>query len=428
MQERNKAKSVSGKSKLLLIAGFLFFVNPVPFGFDIIPDVFGCALLFFGLTQLAFFDGSVEEARKSLIYLFAVEAVHLLMMRSVLLTDIASNRMLAVTGFTIVQSILYIIFFKKLFSGISYLAMRRNCNQTLAKCDNTAFLSYLAFFVRLGATLIPELLAILELELSTELDFATIDMINAIIAAKPIVVLLFSLIALGTSIAWIISAIKLLKLLHTEAGTELDREYCTEYTSRPEKVRPKRVKLGCYVIYFALFFALDITFDGIRIIPASAMFLFLFAAALAFKEISEFKHTKRLAIPAFLLVLGTEIHRAMLVPDGAVIIYETELSTVVSAAVLGIAAATVALLCIKGFLCDVSKLSADLGGNEFPTPIHYTVYSITAVLWTAGFVIPYFHSATATPRLLASCVFIWLTVRTVGRVNEEEQERSSYYS
>ena len=74
-------KSLSKKSKLLIIFGFLFFVNPVPAGLDILPDVFGCVLLFFGLTQLSYFDESVEEAKKSLLYLFGVEAIHLLLMR-----------------------------------------------------------------------------------------------------------------------------------------------------------------------------------------------------------------------------------------------------------------------------------------------------------------------------------------------------------
>jgi hypothetical protein len=59
--------------------------------------------------------------------------------------------MLAVTAFSIVEGIVYVIFFKKLFSGISYYAMRNNCNKTLERCDGTAFLSYLAFFIRLGA-------------------------------------------------------------------------------------------------------------------------------------------------------------------------------------------------------------------------------------------------------------------------------------
>ena len=78
-----KQRSVSATSKALLLLGFAFFINPVPFGLDILPDVFGCIALYFGLTQLAYFDGSVEEARKCISYLFIVELIHLLMRRLV---------------------------------------------------------------------------------------------------------------------------------------------------------------------------------------------------------------------------------------------------------------------------------------------------------------------------------------------------------
>ena len=161
-----------------MLIGFAFFINPVPLGLDLIPDVFGCIFIYFGLTQLAFFDGAVEKARKCIFYLFVVEFFNLIFMRSVFLSDIGSNRLLAVTVFSILQGIVYVMAFRLLFSGISYFSMRNNCNQSLKKCDNTAFMTYLAFFVRIAATLIPELLALIEIFLSSEskaeVDFETL--------------------------------------------------------------------------------------------------------------------------------------------------------------------------------------------------------------------------------------------------------------
>ena len=69
MENAKNKKSVSKRSKYFLIFGFLFFVNPAPMGFDLLPDVFGCILLYFGLTQLSFFDGAIENARKNILYL-----------------------------------------------------------------------------------------------------------------------------------------------------------------------------------------------------------------------------------------------------------------------------------------------------------------------------------------------------------------------
>ncbi len=422
-----QGKSISKKSKLLIILGFLFFVNPVPAGLDILPDVFGCVLLFFGLTQLSYFDGSVEEAKKTLLYLFGVEAIHLLLMRSVFLTEIGSNRMLAVTAFSIAEGIIYVIFFKKLFSGISYFSMRNDCEKTLEKCDGAAFLSYLAFFIRIAASLLPELISILELQLNLELDFDTYDAISAVVAVKPLLTVFLSLIALGVSIAWFVSVKKLFSLLHLECGEKIDEIYNNEYTSRPEKTRPKRLKAAAYLVYFAVIFSLDITFDGTRILPASAMFLLLFASSFAFKGISEFKNTRTFALPAFLLLLVTELYRAFLAPYGAIVIYATELWIVAVGAVLAIATATVSLLAVRSFIGDIKKLSSELGTGEVFTGFMWLFYCATVVLWAVGFAIPYLFPTISGSKLVFSGLFIGQTVKTLGGILEKESFNYSLY-
>lgn len=422
-----KAKSVSKKSKLLIILGFLFFINPVPAGLDILPDVFGCVLLFFGLTQLAYFDSSVAEAKRMLIYLFGVEAVHLLLMKSVALTDISSNRLLGVTAFSIAEGIVYVIFFKKLFSGVSYFAMRNNCHKTLEKCDGTAFLSYLAFFIRIAATLLPELIALIELEFYHELDPDTYYAISALVAARPLIVIFLSLIAFGVAIPWFISIRNLFKAIDGEYGERLDTVYSEEYTSRPEKTRPQKLRAAAYTVYFASVFALDITFDGVRILPASAMFLFLFVSTFAFRGLSEFKRTKTLAIPAFLLLLTTEIYRAVFTPYGAIVIYATELWTVIVGAVLAIATAAASLLAIRGFIGDMKKLSSDLKTGELFTGPMWFFYCVITVLWAIGFAIPYLFPSVSSLKLIFSGLFIWQTVKTLGGICEKERYNHSLY-
>ena len=420
-------KSLSKKSKLLIIFGFLFFVNPVPAGLDILPDVFGCVLLFFGLTQLSYFDESVEEAKKSLLYLFGVEAIHLLLMRSVFLTEIGSNRMLAVTAFSIAEGIIYVIFFKKLFSGISYFSMRNDCEKTLEKCDGAAFLSYLAFFIRIVASLLPELISILELQLNLELDFDTYDAISAIVAVKPLLTVFLSLIALGVSVAWFISVKGLFSSIHLECGERIDEIYRNEYSSRPEKTRPKKLKAAAYSVYFAVIFSLDITFDGTRILPTSAMFLLLFVSSFAFKGISEFKSTKVFALPAFLLLLATELYRAFLTPYGAIVIYATELWIVAVGAVLAIVTATVSLLAVRSFIGDMKKLSHELGTGELFTGFMWLFYCVTVVLWAVGFAIPYLFPTISGFKLVSSGLFIWQTVKILGGICEKERYNYSLY-
>lgn len=422
-----KKKSISKRSKLMILLGFLCFVNPTPFGLDVIPDVIGCALLFFGLTQLSFFDGAIEEARKYLLYLFAVEAVHILLMRPMLLTNIGSNRMLGVTALAIVQGIVYLLFFKKLFSGISYFAMRNNCNETLKLCDGSAFMSYLAFYLRIAAMLLPELIAIIELYLYTEIDIDTTDAITAFVSAKPIIVLLLSAISLAASVSWFVSIRKLFVTLHKECGDEIDKRYSAEYSSRPEKTRPKRVRAGGYAFCFSLVFAVDLSFDSIKILPASFMFLFWFASAFVFKGISGFNRTKKLAIPAFLLLLGTEIYKMLLVPYGAVVIYETELYIVIIGTLLAVATMIACMLCVRGLLDDASELSQTLGGKAIEGRFVRIAYTASALFWAAGFAVPFFYPYVSTARLIASGIFIWQTARIFTKITEEEYERSSLY-
>ncbi len=424
-------KSVAKRSKLLLLFGFAFFINPAPLGLDLIPDAFGCILIFFGLTQLAYFDGAVETAKKGVLYLFITEAVRLLLMRAVFLTNIGSNRMLAVTGFSIIEGILYVMIIRNLFGGIEYFSMRNNCNEALSRCDGCAFLTYLAFFVRIAATLVPELLALLEIYLydsaQVEIDFETLDLIGELLNSKIIIVVLFSFISLITSIAWFISFSKLIKCFYSEASETLDERYFSEYSSRPEMVRPRKLRKGCWAIYIAVFFAIDITFDGMRVIPASAMFLLLFIAAWFFKGMNDFKKTKIWAIPAAILMLSTEIFRSLTVPNGAITIYETDLWIVLVNVFLALITASVCLICVRGFLSELRLLSLNLGGSDISVSAPWIAFCITIILWSIGFIVPYFYSYIATARVFAAFFFIWQTVKTTGGIYEEECERVSLY-
>ncbi len=429
---KNKSSSVAKRSKLLLLLGFAFFINPMLRGFDILPDVFGCILIYFGLTQLAYFDGSVDNARECFLYLAAVEAVHLFMMRSVFSSYNSSNRMLAITVLAVVDGILYVLIFRRLFSGINYYSMRNNCNKSLQKCDSTAFLTYLAFFVRLAATLIPELLATVEIYLYAEdnidISLSELDKIADIMTAKPLIEILFFFISAIVGIAWYISFFGLMRSFFAEASEELDLKYTVQYSSKPEKTRATKLRIAIYLLYFALFFAIDFVLGGMRIIPASAMFLILFIASFAFKGISDFKGTKKYSLIAFFLLLGAEIYRHFYLPtEHSIAVYQIDLPHVGVGAAISVIAMAFCLITMREFFKDLNKLSLDLSGKVVPTKTAWICYCILAVLWTAGYAVPYFYSYVATARLFASCIFIWQTVRIINYIHETEKERIALY-
>ena len=410
-----------------MVLGFSFFINPVPLGLDLIPDVFGCLMIFWGLTQLAYFDGMVETARRFTFYLFIVEFIKLISMRAVFLSSISSNRLLAVTAFSIAQGFIYIVLFRQLFGGISYFAMRNNANETLKACDNVSFLTFLSFTIRIAATFLPELLALFDILLydnaTVNLDFSDFEMIESLVSSKVILVVLLNLVSLVTSIFWFVALFKLLRTLRKEIGNELDVRYNAEYSSRPEKVRPKKLRYGSYAVYVSLFFSLDIVFDEIRIIPASFMFMCLFFAALMLKDFADFKKVFILSPLAFFLLLGAEIHHVFLVPYGAVYVEETPILTVITGALLAVAFAFVGLLCIRYFLITVRNLQKSLGGSEINIGIAWVSYCVLVALWSLGYVVPYFYSYFATLRFFAACFFIWQVSKIFVRINDEEYER-----
>ncbi len=428
MQEEGKNKrSISKRSTILLCLGFCFFVNPVPLGLDLIPDVFGCILIYFGLTQLAYFDGKLESARKSILYLLIVEFVKLLMMDMIYSTNISSNRMLGVTSFAIVQGIVYVMFFKQFFGGLGYYSMRNGCDETFKRYDGTAFLSYLSFFIRLLATVLPELLALVETELYFETDFDVMDSITALLGVKPVLVVLCSMISLVASVSWIVSMFGLLRVFHKEAGEDLDRKYYSEYTSRPEMVRPKKLRAGSFVFYTALVFSLDLVFDSIRVIPFSVMFILLPLGGWMLKDISSFKQTKLWAIPSFILMLGSEIFRMNFTSQGAIVIYETDLWIVGVCSALAVATAPICLICIRSFLAELRQLQQNLGGNPIETKNAWISCCVLVVLWASGFAVPYFYSFISTLRFFASVVFIYQTAKLIVQINDEEIQRFILY-
>ncbi|MBO5768017.1 MAG: hypothetical protein J6R49_05745, partial [Clostridia bacterium] len=179
----------------------------------------------------------------------------------------------------------------------------------------------------------------------------------------------------------------------------------------------------CICVYTAFFFLIDSSIDGTRLLPASFCFLFLFVSTRIFSGICEFKGTKRLAIPAFLSLLACELFTKLLTPNGAVIIYETPLITVIAASLLGLGSAVLCMLCMRVFLLEINALSITLGFGEVPIFIPWVAYCAQTAFRTVPFALPYLYSTFYLPRLIAAAVFVWCTVRAIAYIYNKELER-----
>ncbi|MBQ3230118.1 MAG: hypothetical protein IJB49_03775 [Clostridia bacterium] len=427
MRAEKSVNSISRRSKILIIIGFLFFVNPIPTVLDILPDAIGCLLLFFGLKQLAFFNESVERARRLLLYLLAASSVKLILTRSVMLSEFLSDKLLAATAFSVVEAIIYVLFFRAFFDGVSYLAARNNCELATQKSGGTAFLSYLAFFIRIIATVIPELPALFETQLYTEIDPDKLDLITDLISLKPLLMLMLSLIALGFGIAWFVSMYGFVSAFLNTAGESLDERYTEEYTSRPEKVLPDKIRLGSFVIYFSLIFTFDFAIDNKKILPFAAMFLVLFVASFMFKGVAEFRSTRKLSAVAFVLLLIAELFRAEFIIPGAVVIYEPKLWVAAVSALIGVISAAASLLCVKALYRDLELMANGLNVKMPSANTSWICFCIFAVLWTTGYINSYLYSFASTPRLIAAAAFVWFTVKLIGDIKDSAKERALYY-
>ena len=243
------------------------------------------------------------------------------------------------------------------------------------------------------------------------------------VSAKLIIVVLLTLIAAVTLIAWYISIFGLLISFYREAGEELDSRYISEFSSRPEIVRPQRLKYASYALYTALFFSLDIIFDTTRIVPASFMYLGFFIAALMLGKIGSFKKTRIFAPIAFLLIIASEIHHKILVPYGAIFVHETPLPTVASGTSICVAGSVAAMLCVRSLLLELREMQKQIGGSEISVSAAWISFCVLITLWAAGYAVPYLYNYFAVVRFFSAVVFIWQFSKIVSFINDEEQER-----
>lgn len=427
MRAKEGVKSVSRKSKILIIVGFLFFVNPVPTVLDILPDAVGCILLYLGLRQIAFFNESVERSRKHLIYLFATAFIKLLLTKSVMLSEILSDKLLAATAFSIIEALIYILFFRSFFEGMSYLASRNNCERALLKSGGTAFLSYLSFFIRIAATVIPELPALFETQLHTEPDPDKLDFIADLIKLKPILILMLSLISLGFGIAWFVSMSGFVNAFFKEAGERFDERYGAEYLSRSEKVLPDKIRFGSFALCFSLIFTVDVALDNKKVLPFAAMFAVLFVASFLFRGVAEFKNTRKTAIIAFVVLSGAELFRAEFIVPDAVVIYEIKLWVAAVAALLGVISASASLICVRALHGDLAQTANRLGFEMPSAGKSWVSYCVFTVFWTIDYINSYFRPFVSALRLIAAAAFIWFTVLLISEIKDSARERALLY-
>ena len=408
---------------VLTIIGALFFANPVISSVDVLPDCIGCALLFFGLTRLAYLNEGVDRARRLTVYLFAVGVIKLLLTPSFIRTNVSANLMLASTAFLIAEGILYFLIIKSLFAGIEFFASLSGFDRVLKATQSVKTLTFAAFFIRLFATLIPDLTSIAETKIET-VDEAEADILLDIVKAKPIITALMLTVAAVALIAWFIEAVKFILLIRREAGEEIERRYASTFLKIPEKVSLKKLKIFVYVSIFASVFALDISFDGIKVLPVCAMFL-IFAVLPYIYGKEHFGRFIVFTLAAFVLLGALAVYEHFFVVKDPVVIYETPIRTIIVGTVLNLVAIPVSLYALRMYFCGVGNISRELGQGDARTTAAWVAYCLAAILRSLGSAVPYFRPSIAAAGVILAAIFIVLNAKALIEMLEAEKYRLS---
>ncbi len=143
----------------LFLVGIVFLFNPVVSLVDVLPDFIGALLIGTALTEIAMLDERLENARRLIFYLAAISGVRTALMFSMF--DMDETWILSlVTILGVVELFALVYFSISFFGGIGYIAQRSDSENVLGEVDRVKRLWILFFILRVGAAILPEVLAL----------------------------------------------------------------------------------------------------------------------------------------------------------------------------------------------------------------------------------------------------------------------------
>ena len=291
----------------MVFAGLVFFFNPNVALFDLLPDVIGALLIYFGLKNASEAGAYFDDARSvsfAMIWLYAAKSVF-----AVSLLRYPANAL----PYTFLSGVLEIIvllrFFARLYDGFEYAAMRSGNGETAVYVKNVRALSYIFAVCRSVFAFLPEILELLQqnddLDLSAN---ATYRM--PIIRLKPYVLLFCMTVTLLLGILYLIRTRAFFARVKKDTALT---EYLTNLYRDAHQNDRARYASGAFgtslvLLAAAVVFAADFTLDGFDYLPD---ILGVFCVFAAFFVLARFDGKKTPVLPLLLYaaagVCGTVI-------------------------------------------------------------------------------------------------------------------------
>ncbi|MBQ7847729.1 MAG: hypothetical protein IJ344_05520 [Clostridia bacterium] len=254
-------------NSMLIIVGLFFFINPNFSVLDILPDFIGAALMVIGFLRLADIDDRAKDASKALTILAFTNAGKMLTL--LLLTDSGQTVWPLIFSFCfgIGECALFIYGMHKLFSAVTYQAMRESCEPLYAGFSSLLPLTVLIALLKSILTILPELTS-----LTTDYGFieniaGTGAQVNefvykALTVLNGVVVTLYG-------IGWWAYMLRYFKAVGKQKAflEKLDEKYMEEVGSKHEVLTYRALKTAGLLFTAALIFLLPFRLDGNDFLP-----------------------------------------------------------------------------------------------------------------------------------------------------------------
>ncbi len=264
--------------------GLLFFCNPVVKLYDILPDTVGALLIFCGLKKWADVDGYFEDARRLSLYMIPVFLIKIAL--SFTLPASPDNALPYTFIFGVLELILFLPFFSKLFAGFEYTAMRRGVPEIAERKKDTLTLCLVFSVVRCVLTFLPETFTFLRQSEELSLSAGTSSVLPASYLYPYAVVLCVTV----TLILGIVCAVRLLVFAGVVKKSDAYRvsladDYAESRLVYRDRYVNRALSLSFLLLAVSALFLPDVTVDGVNFLPTFLVPLIMGASFLPFGRV-----------------------------------------------------------------------------------------------------------------------------------------------
>ena len=417
----------------LLIAGTLLLVNPVWGISDILPDLLGWVMIWFGLRTLSEENEELFFARKQALYLMAIQLGKSLLWSPLQGSEIPTDTMLAVTVATVGEIWCGTLFFSRFFRGADQLSRSAGNDEMYLKTENVKFLSCMFLWVRGIATLLPQLTAIPDwmVQYGEIIDDDLYILCVELAAAKDLLNLLLSVFVIIAAVVWLVSYLPYVKRV---VGSRVFTEAGSLAAEDPVRVMKRRFShLHMARIFFAigLLFLLDLHVEGFRFMPICA-FPLCFAVGCLF--LNGFGKEKHFRISAWLFLasgvwfLLAELYRRYFTVWDLRAFGELEISVELISTGIMLVGTCLLFYTWLTFSHRLDDLSASVRcGNVYLGGATYWLFVLYALVQTVIYVLPLSVRELNTFRVILVFLFWVFTNRRLAAFEENAKKQMSLY-